>query len=121
MRWPPRAPPPLQLGQRENRFGPVDPEAWSVLGKGDDVRAFDQPVERGRDLGGCSQGAGPLVEAKVGSHYERAAPVPARDQLEEDSGEVLLWGTRAVAEFVDDQQVGPAEFIEVFLERIVGQ
>ncbi len=121
MRWPTRAPPPLELGQRGDRLGPVDPEAWSVLGKGDDVRAFDQPVERGCDLGRRSQSAGPLVEAEVGSHDERAAAVPASDQLEEDSGEVLLWGTRTVAQLVDDQDVGPAEFFEVLLEGVVSQ
>lgn len=47
--------------------------------------------------------------------------MPSRDQLEEDAGEVVLALARAVAQLVDDDEVGLAQLLEDELERVVGQ
>jgi len=46
--------------------------------------------------------------------------MPARNEFEEDAGEVLLGGARAVSELVDDEDIGLRQLVEEVLEGVVG-
>src|ERR671922_2145762 len=69
--------------------------------------AVQEPVEHGGGDGGVAERAGPVGDADVGRQDRAGLEVSLVDHLEQGGGAV--GGQRQVAEFVDDQQAGPAE------------
>ena len=76
---------------------------------------MQQAIEDGRGQNGVVEGLTPIQEAFVAGNDHAGAFVTAHDQTEEQVS--FLLGQGQVADFVDDQQFGVGELLEILRSR----